>query len=95
MLGGLLYNAPFPTRKFQYYLAPGYAFGSKQLVGLVDLRYKFFPGGLFPKITLGVSAKTFDFNYNFTDKYYAKYYRFVPQIRAELDNKGSVLSGIS
>ncbi len=90
MLGGLIYNAPFPPRRFQYYLAPAYAFGSKQLVGLADLRYKFFPGGLFPKITLGVSAKTFDFDYNRTYDFYAKFYRFVPQIRAELDNKGSV-----
>jgi len=90
MLGGLLYNAPFPPRKFQYYLAPGYAFGSKQLVGLADLRYKFFPGDLFPKITLGVSAKTFDLDYNFSDQYYSKYYRVVPQIRAELDHGASV-----
>ena len=90
MLGGVLYNAPFPPRKFQYYLAPGYAFGSRQLVGLVDLRYKLFPGGVFPKITLGVSAKTFNFDQNTTDDYYSKYYRFVPQIRAELENGGAV-----
>ncbi len=89
MLGGILYNAPIPSQKFQYYLAPGYAFASNQLVGLVDLRYKLFPGGVFPKITLGVSAKTFDYDYNFTHDYYSKFYRFVPQIRAELATKGS------
>ena len=89
MLGGLLYNPVLPSRKFQYFIAPGYAFGSKQLVGLVDLRYKLFPGGLFPKITLGVSAKTFDFDYNFTHDYYSKFYRFVPQVRAELATRGT------
>ena len=89
MLGGVLYNPPVPSRRFQYYIAPGYAFGSKQLVGLVDLRYKLFPGGIFPKITLGVSAKTFDFDYNFTHAYYSKYYRVAPQIRAELATRGT------
>ncbi len=84
MLGAMLYNPPLPSRRFQYYLLPGYAFGSKQWVGLADLRYKLLPGGLFPRITVGVSAKTFDFDYNPQDDYYLKFYRFVPQVRAEL-----------
>ncbi|MBC7778249.1 MAG: M1 family metallopeptidase, partial [Phycisphaerae bacterium] len=84
MVGLFLYDPPFPSRKFQYYLFPGYATGSKKFVGLADVRYHFYPGGLFPKVTVGASAKTFDFDYNAGDDYYSKYWRIVPQIRAEL-----------
>lgn len=84
ILGAVLYNPPLPSPRVQYYIAPGYAFGSQRLVGLADLRYKFFPGGLFPKISLGVSAKTFDFDYNWRDDYFLKFYRVVPQAKIEL-----------
>ncbi len=84
MLGLLVYNPPMPPRKFQYYLLPGYATGSKNFVGLASLGYHFYPGGLFPKVTVGASAKTFDYDYNAGDAYYTKYWRVVPQIRAAL-----------
>ncbi len=84
MIGLMLYNAPLPTRKFQYYIAPGYATGSKQLVGFADLKYRIFTKGIFPKITLGVSGKSFDTDYNYRDKYYTRTYRAGPQVRLEL-----------
>jgi len=90
MLGAVIYNPPLPSRHFQYYLLPGYGFGSKQFVGLADVRYHFFPGGIFPKITVGASAKTFSLDYNDRDDYYSKFYRIAPEIRAELrDNSVS------
>jgi hypothetical protein len=84
MLGLVLYNPPLPQRRLQYYIAPGYGFGSKQFVGLADVRYNLYPGGLLPKVTVGVSAKTFDVDYNARDDYYTRFYRVAPQIRAEL-----------
>ena len=87
MLGLLVYNAPLPQRKLQYYLLPGYATGSKNFVGLADVRYKFYPGGLVPKVTVGVGAKTFDFDYNAGDDYYSKFYRIAPQVTAELRSR--------
>jgi hypothetical protein len=84
MLGVVIYNPPVPSRRFQYYLLPGYALGSKNFVGLADLRYKIYPGGLFPKVTVGVAAKSFDFDYNARDDYYSRFWRVVPQVRAEL-----------
>jgi len=84
MLGLLIYNAPLPQRKLQYYLLPGYATGSKNLVGLADVRYKFYPGGLIPKVTIGVGAKMFDYDYNAGDQYYSRFYRIAPQVNAEL-----------
>lgn len=84
MLGLVLYNPPLPPRRLQYYLLPGFALGSKRLVGLADVRWKMFPGGLAPKVTLGISVKTFDFDYKEQHGYYARFYRVAPQIRAEL-----------
>jgi Peptidase family M1 domain len=84
MLGAVLYNPPLPGQRLQYYLAPGFGFGSGNFTGLADVRYKFFPGGPFPKITLGLSAKTFNYDYNARDDYFSKFYRIVPQIKIEL-----------
>lgn len=84
MIGLAVYNPPLPGKKLQVYLLPGYALGSKSFVGLADLRYKFYPGGLVPKVTLGVGAKTFNFDQNIQEDYYLKFYRVAPQIRAEL-----------
>lgn len=85
MLGLVFYNSPLPSRRFQYYLLPGYASASKSIVGLVDLRYKFYPGGLIPKVTIGASAKTFHFRDIYTrNRQFSRFYRVAPEIRAEL-----------
>ena len=84
MLGLLIYNPPLPQRKLQYYLLPGYATGSKNFVGFADVRYKFHPGGLVQKVTVGAGAKMFDFDYNARDDYYSRVYRIAPQVTAEL-----------
>ena len=83
IFGLVIYNPPLPSRKFQYYLLPGFAAGSKRLVGLADLKYKFFTDGLFPKVTIGVGIKSFDFNY-IEDQFYTRFYRIAPQVRATL-----------
>jgi hypothetical protein len=83
ILGLVIYNPPLPSRKLQYYLLPGFASGSKRLVGLADVKYKFFPGGLFPKVTLGVGIKSFDFNF-IEDQSYTRFYRIAPQVQVAL-----------
>ncbi len=87
MLGLLIYNSPVPSRKLQYYLLPGIGLGSKRFTGLADVRYKLFPGGFLPKITVGVSAKTFDIDYNAGNDYYLKMFRIVPQVRFEFRDR--------
>jgi len=100
-VGLILYNSPFPPRKFQYYLLPAYAFGSKQLVGLADLRYKLYPGGLVPRVTIGLSAKSFHFAQNASDDlakyvspfdYNLRYKRLVPELRADLSSGDKTFS---
>jgi len=89
MAGVVLYNPPVPSPRIQYYIAPAFALGSTSAVGLADLRWHFYRHGLFSKITLGASAKTFNADYNQKFDYHARYYRIVPQIRAELRDQSN------
>jgi hypothetical protein len=85
MAGVLLYNSPVPTRKLQYYLMPGYSTGAKSLVGIGDVRLNMYPGGNFlRRIQVGVSAKSFHFDYNERFDYTSRFYRIAPQVRFEL-----------
>ncbi len=86
-IGFVAFNPPLPSRRLQLYLAPAWSTAANAPTGLADLRYKLFPGGIFPKITIGLSAKSFHFDYNFKDDYYLRMYRFAPQVRAELRDK--------
>lgn len=84
MLGLVFFNPPLPPRNMQVFLAPGYATGTKNLVGMGDIRYRFYPGGLVPKVIVSVGAKMFNLDYNPESDFYTRFYRIMPQIRAEL-----------
>ncbi|MBL7828473.1 MAG: M1 family metallopeptidase [Saprospiraceae bacterium] len=84
MIGLAFYNSPLPPRKIQVFALPGYALGSKHFVGLADVRYRFYPGGLFRKVVLSVGAKTFDLDNSLSQTDPIRFYRIAPQIRAEL-----------
>ena len=83
-LGLLLYNPPFPPRRFQYFLFPGYGFGSGHFTGLADVRYRFLPGGTVPKMVAGFSARTATYDHNLVDDYRLRFYRLVPSVRISL-----------
>ncbi|MEZ4964799.1 MAG: M1 family metallopeptidase [Saprospiraceae bacterium] len=89
MIGVLLYNPMIPSRRFQYYIAPGFGTGTGKFAGLADLRWKWFPGGLFPRAELGLSAKTFHFDHNWQDDYDLRFYKVSPQARFELRDRST------
>lgn len=78
-LGLLLYNPPFPPRRFQYFLFPGYGLGSGHFTGMADVRYR-----IVPRTTVGVSARTATYDHNRADDYRLRYYRLVPSLRFRL-----------
>lgn len=84
MLGLMVYNPPVPSRKFQYYLLPGYGLGSQQWVGLGELRYQFFPGGLFPKVSVSLGYKSFQYDQSNGGEEDFRFSRWMPQVRAKL-----------
>ncbi|MFN0014468.1 MAG: M1 family metallopeptidase [Saprospiraceae bacterium] len=83
-LGLLLYNAPFPPRRFQYFLFPGYGLGSGNFTGLADMRYRLLPGGLLPKVVAGISVRTATYDQNEAHGYLLRYVRVVPSVRFTL-----------
>lgn len=84
MLGLMIYNPPVPSRKFQYYLLPGYGLGSGQWVGTGNLRYHFFPGGLFPKVAVSLGYKSFNIAQRQDGDITDRFTRWMPQVRAQL-----------
>jgi hypothetical protein len=92
MVGLVCYNPFVPPLPLQVYLLPGYALGSKKWVGLADVRYRFYPGGFFPKITAIITAKSFHLDHLPTTNQYTRFFRIAPQIRAELPTKTATFS---
>ncbi|MFT5602605.1 MAG: hypothetical protein ACI9N1_002864, partial [Flavobacteriales bacterium] len=60
MAGLALYNKSFPEKKFEWLAAPMYAFGSNSLVGVGDIGYNFYSQGMFRRLSLGYSVKSFN-----------------------------------
>lgn len=89
MLGALFYNPPLPTPRFQYFIAPGFGFGSGKPIGLADLRYNTYPGGPLRQMTLGVSAKRFHFDDNEQLAYRRQFARISPQVELFWRNASS------
>lgn len=90
MIGGLITNYKLPPSRFQFFLAPMYATGSKTFAGTGLVNYSFYPDNLFQKITAGVSGSAFTIN-RFTDsagiKTFSSFYKIVPSLKLVLKEK--------
>lgn len=62
MAGLLLHNLTWPQHKFQFALAPMYAFRSKEFVGAGSVSYSWFPRSNFEEIRLQGDVKSFHFD---------------------------------
>ena len=90
MIGAFVTNYKIPASRFQFFLAPMYATGSKKLAGIGLANYSFFPENMFQKITVGVSGSTFSIN-SFTDEEgketLTSFYKVVPSLKLTLNQK--------
>ena len=59
MIGGVLHNFTLPIEKFNYFLAPMYATGSKIFLGLGRLQYTWHSYKVVQKTELAISAASF------------------------------------
>ncbi len=85
MLGLGLYNITVPERPLEFSLAPMFSFNTKDVVGLANVDYHFYPSSnLIQQITLGGSYKRFNFLYNKPEDVHYQYRRFVPSITVQL-----------
>lgn len=70
MLGMAFYNYSLMQRKFEYTIAPMYAFGSNTPVGFADFQFNFHPKKVFQTISPGVKFKTFAYDFSDRDKFF-------------------------
>jgi hypothetical protein len=62
MLGATFYNRTLPSKRFEFAVTPMYAFGTKELVGVGNIAYNFYPKNTSAKqLTIGLDAKSFTF----------------------------------
>lgn len=90
MIGGFFSNCKLPPNKFQFFISPMYATGSKSFVGIGKLNYSFYPSGVFRKINLFLNASTFNMD-QYTDsagkKTFLAFQKIVPGIRFTFKQK--------
>jgi hypothetical protein len=95
MLGVVLYNPPLPGNRLQYYLAPGYASNTKELVGGGDVRWHLHPtSGVVRRVSLGVNGRTFhdDLRRRNETPYYTRFQRVTPTL--DIDFKENKYSSV-
>lgn len=71
-LGILFHNYMVEIPKFQYAIAPMYAFGSKSLTGFAEFSYNTFPKHAFNMMRIGTSVKSYgtdSISFNRSNKY--------------------------
>jgi hypothetical protein len=84
MVGLVIHNYHLPSENFQFFLAPLYGIGSKQLNGIGRISYSWYPGGMIRKLELGLNGSRFstlsgtDSNGN---KIVGGFYKWVPFLR--------------
>ncbi len=96
MIGLALHNYTFPAHNLQYFLAPMYATGSKELVGVGRVGYTWRPNRTFEKIDLSVSGthfSTLDGTDSNAHKITTGFYKVAPALRftfVKKDQRSSV-----
>jgi len=85
MLGLSLYSFPIPDRNWEFALMPMYGFNSKNLTGLGNIRYQFYPNSkLFHRVVFEVDAKKFSYNYNDDYEAFDHYLKIAPKVTFDL-----------
>jgi hypothetical protein len=85
MLGAAITNINLPQPKFQFVLTPLYAFNSKQLNGIGELKYTLYSNNkLLQKIEIGVNGERFSSREGqdtMSHKLFENFYKIVPSLR--------------
>lgn len=98
MIGAGIHNYGFYQKRFEYLIAPMYAFKTKTPVGFAEFNLNLYPKKNFQQITIGAKAKSFTYDY-FNPKtindtlgtnyknLYSDFYKIAPYIQFELKKK--------
>jgi hypothetical protein len=84
MIGAFIHNYTLPEQKFQFFVAPLYATGSKKLRGIGGINYHWYPDNQFQKIQIGLNAATFSMNHSLDtsdNKIFESFDKFTPYVK--------------
>jgi hypothetical protein len=84
MLGAFIHNYTLPEQKFQFFVAPLYATGSRKLTGIGDVNYHWYPDNQFQKIQFGLNGSTFSMNHSLDtsgNKIFESFAKLTPYIK--------------
>ena len=70
MLGVAFYNYSLLQKKFEFTLAPMYAFGSNTPVGSADFQFNLNPSQSLQKVSFGARFKSFAYDFSSPDKFF-------------------------
>jgi peptidase M1-like protein len=92
MLGIALYNTVIPAKRFEYVLAPLYAFDSENINGYVSMFYHIMPNTIFQNIAIGTNVASFSYlrfntDQNSTGKEILEYYKIAPSVTFDFKKK--------
>ncbi len=92
MLGMAFYNSVIPSKRFEYVLAPLYAFNSENLNGYLSAFYNIHPSSIFQNIKVGSNAASFSHRrvnsiQNSTGIEIMEYYKIAPSAKFTLKKK--------
>lgn len=98
MLGLSVYNYGLYQKRFEYMIAPMWAFNTNDLAGYGEANYNFYSRGFFRQITLGAKVKSFSYDHFDTEQLnkengtsfsdlYLRYLRISPYIQFDLKKK--------
>jgi len=92
MLGMAFYNSTIPAKRFEYVLAPMYAFDSENINGYASAYYHIMPNSVFQDIELGAKASSFSYlrfnsQQNSSGKEVPQYYKIAPSINFDLKKR--------
>jgi hypothetical protein len=92
MLGMAFYNGVLPAKKFEYVLAPMYAFSSENINGYASAFYHIMPNKLFQDIAIGANAASFSYlrfntQQNSKGREVLEYYKVKPTIEFTFKKK--------
>jgi hypothetical protein len=84
MLGLVIHNYSLPANKFQFIVAPLYAFNSKQINSIGKLSYNWYPEKIFQRIEPSVNWANFSSKQSFDTnlvKVFESYYKVSPSLK--------------
>lgn len=93
LLGVSLHNYSFYQKRFEYNIAPMFAFNSKTPAGFAEFNLNTYPKKIFQQITYGAKLKSFAYDPensidNITNKNnYYNYYKIAPYVNFEIKKK--------